>query len=286
MSIRGTMLYSLYVVGLGAIPRNLQIPDHYWISSYEKYALKGNQHIISTTPEEPTGLTNVTWPLRKFFGTFTELWDYAVDGPLIAGAYFVEKALRGDFHSAVTLAKENVRSLKEHNVVYDQELNKLEPVAQLMVELVKLSLSISSDLQAEITQTKEVTQKLQKEVQEITEARKEIDLEAVKEAAEKVAKYVKAHLKDDQFVEKLKQNDARLEGAQSQLDEAVKKLQTAQKKYEENLETLESLWSQYEELGVEQTTYVKQVQSQVEQLIRQRTPTPQGSYVRTVEVNV
>ncbi len=268
------------------VPRDLQIPENYWISTYARHALAGNQHIASTTPEEATGLTNVTWPLRKMFGTLTELWDYAIDRPVIAGAYVVEKAIRGDFHSAVTLAKENVRSLQEHNVVYDQQLKELEPVTIMMVQLVQLSLAISQDLQAEITETEETTLQLQREVQEITAARKLVDLQAVQDAAEKVATYVKTHLTDEQFVEKLKRNDLRFERAQSQLDKAIQRLQNAQEKYDKNLQTLTELWSDYEALGDEQTAEVKILQSQVEQLIRQRTSTPVVPHGRDIEVKV
>lgn len=280
------LAFPLFVASLRIIPEDPQIPENYWISTYARHALSGNRHIVSTTPEESTGVMNVTWPLRKIFGTFTELWDYAVDRPLIAGVYVIEKALRGDFHSAVILAQENVRSLKEHNVVYDDQLKKLEPITELMVELVKTSLSISEGLQAEITETEITRAQLQREVEEITAARKEIDLESVRDAAEKVASYVKTHLTDEAFIEKLKLNDERFQRAQQQLDAALVKLETAQEKYEENLRTLEALWSEYEDLGVEQTAQVKLLQSQVEQLIRKHTSTPLVTHGYHVEVNV
>ncbi len=84
-----------YMTLLRVIPRETEVPDHYWTALYAKQAFK-NKAIIESTPAEPTGLTDVTWPFRKVFGEFTRVFDHAVDGPLVTLAINFERWVRGD----------------------------------------------------------------------------------------------------------------------------------------------------------------------------------------------
>lgn len=100
-----------YMALLRVIPRETEVPDHYWTALYAREVFK-NKAIIESTPAEPTGLTDVTWPVRKVFGEFTRFFDHTVEGPLVTVATELERWIRGDVQSAVQMAEKNLEALK------------------------------------------------------------------------------------------------------------------------------------------------------------------------------
>ncbi len=221
-----------YMALIRVIPRETEVPDHYWTALYANQAFK-NKAIIESTPAEPQGLTDVTWPLRKVFGEFTRFFDHAVDGPFVSLAYNVEKWVRGDVQSAVEMAEKNLEALIAQNAVYEEELKRLEPISMKIGKLVELAMSLQKGFATES--------------------------DAI-EAATIVADFV---------MERLKPTEERLERISAQLDAAVEKLEKVKQVYEEKLKILSALMEEYHQLGGECSEQVKLIQSRAEDFLKQ-----------------
>lgn len=230
-----------YMALLRVIPRETEVPDHYWTAVYARQAFK-NKAIIDSIPAEPSGLTDVSWPFRKVFGEFTRVFDHAVDGPLITLAINFERWMRGDVQSAVQMAEKNLEALKAQNAAYDDELKRLAPINERISKLVELAMSLQKGFS--------------------------LDNDVV-EAATIIAKYVEKTLTDPKFMERLKTTEERIERISTQLDAAVEKLETAKKAYEEKLKILSDLMEEYHQLGGECSEQVKLIQSHAEQFLQE-----------------
>ncbi len=265
---RGSLAIA-FMFALEFVPRGFKIPDNYHTSLFAQTVLSTNQRIIDATPMRSTGLTDVTWPFKKIFGVSTILFNYAVAEPIAALAYNIEKLVRGDFKSGVYLAEENAELLKEHNITYQEELEKLEPVAQTMVRIIQFADSLTDKISNQNENQTNTNTLLENEVREILQVRQEIDLDRAYDAAEKVAKYIITTLNDPQFIKNLTSYNQRLTKILETQSLATEKLQNAEKGYKEKLDQLSQLINEYEQLGGQLEKGVKNYQQGAEERIKQ-----------------
>ena len=278
-------LCALGIMALKQLPWDVDNnPPHYWISKYVETSLKVNKQIIDSTPSRPTGLTNFSWPFMKMFCEGIRAFNL-IEGPIVNALGLIEKTLRGDFSSTVRLAKQNLQSLKDHNVVYQEKLDKLEPIARAMVDIIALSETLSETTSKESERHTTAIAALEKEIEDITHARKEIDLAKVREAAEKVALYIQTTLNQPDFVKKLTIIDKRLTKIQEALTEATAQLQEAEKSHTQKLDQLSSLMKEYEDLGRQREESLKIYQSQAQRVVEKFTPKQETSYELTITVS-
>lgn len=267
-----------YAVSLPFVPRDIKIPEHYWISTY---ACRILAELATTPPTDPVKLTRVTWLWTELMRCTITLLKYTLIEPLIALAYLIEMTIRWDFQSATQMGEENVQAMKTVIGEYKADLDRLKPVARTVVEIENLARRIIEGFEVEIQQSEATIAALEQQVCDIMEARKLINVEALQEAARKVSVYVQQTLSDPAFLQKLEIDDQRYVNIEIKLEESIERLTKARDKLHQKLQTLEALMVKYERLGYERTTHIEALKRKAESLIRQFTITPERYVTHT-----
>lgn len=240
----GFMLYLRYV------PRDEKVADHYYVSIYANYVFR-NKALIAATPSAPKSLTDAVWVVRKLACEYVRLFDYVISQPLLFVLHNIEKFLRGDFHSAVRMGTDNLKTLQAQNCVFALELNRLEPIVKKMLELQKFAEGLSNELSSQNRSHEDAIAACSEQVKAIMGAREAFHPEKIIEAAKKVAAYVQETLNNPEFLESLKTDDGRLARITKNLEAARCKLEQAKIQYEEKLRLLSTLMREYTALGGE-----------------------------------
>jgi hypothetical protein len=111
-----------YGASLPLIPRDIKIPDHYWISTHVQQMLV---ELAAAPPADPAKLTHVTWLCSEFIRHYTVLLKYALIEPLIAFAYMIEWLWRSYFTPVNQMSEQNLQELQASNHVFGTQLESL-----------------------------------------------------------------------------------------------------------------------------------------------------------------
>jgi hypothetical protein len=283
MSLQPTHLAGLAatLAALRLVPDQLKIPDHYWISTFAQKTVGENQRVIDAIPSAPAGLTDVTWPFLNTTKQLLAASNHVFYKPLVAIAALVEQTVRGDFGSSVEMSEKNLEALKAQNVVYEEELKKLTPVADLLVRITEMAQEHAQKLSVENAEAKESVELRSKQVEAILEARKDIDVDAAMQSLEKVVSIALKTLEDPTLIRKLKTNAERLEKNEQDLAAAEKDLTEASDLFQEKTDQLKKLMGEYEQLGAEEVDIFDQLQKQGKSVL-ERAKTLQSSHQMAV----
>lgn len=267
LTVKDIAALTAYLTALRYVPQDLQFPKHYLISKIANSELSKNRVVIEATPNEPTGWSDIAWPIKKIVGEAIRGFDYAVERPLFAIGLLVEKTIRGDFDSSVSMAENNLAVLRKQNITYDEELKKLAPIADLVLRIVEAAKQETDALALQNLQTEEGIALRNKQIENISEALQKIDLEIATQAIEKITAAAQKALSSPHLVRNLKTNTTRLEKAEKDLQDAKESLIRARDTLEQKTSCLEELMQRAETLSLEQDAVFKKLKSQGEALL-------------------
>lgn len=243
-----------------------RIPKHYFVGKYAHSALPINQGTIQSIPDQPARLLDVSWPIQKIYAASITCLDW-VETSTAALSLLVEKAVRGDTDSSVLMAEKNLEALKEQNVVYEKELQKLTPIADLIMRIIKAAEHATGELALENLEIAEKIKLKEKQVQDITEALQTINIETVMEALEKITAAAQKALANPSFIEDLSIDIERLEEAEQELNATQASLKQTEALLQEKVSYLEELRVEAQDLGLQQEEVFKQIQAKVVDLV-------------------
>ncbi len=217
----------------------------------------------------------MSWPFLNGFRHLTNLTKYALLDPALFLGSTIESLLYGSTPSTTEVVEKNIQALLEQNKIYQEQLDQLESTAATVLSLTEMAHTLTEEYNQEIIEDENKLKALQLQLQEIVDARAQINIGEVYASAQKVTDYILTHLNDPTFIENLKLNDQRMTKILTQLDTAHFKLAHAQKTYEEKISEIESLTNEYTKLGQDLkehlAIYKKQAENRIQKL---NTPTP------------
>lgn len=164
------------------------------------------------------------------------IFNYFIEEPVRTVAIGFEAAVRKDFDASLRKERQERLLLEERRRVCDEEMESLKPAIELMDRITQMA------------------------NQEISITGKEGDLEAAREAIEKVARAAQETLTNPNVVEELKNNVRRLEMAQDDLKEAEALLEQARDQFQAKLGRLTQLIGDCERLDLVQDENYKRAQ--------------------------
>lgn len=234
-------------------------PKHYLFGQYAHYSLPINQSYLEAPEREPSGLLDVTWPIEKLWGNTVALVNDIVEKPVIALGLLVERTIRGDFESSVLMAEKNLEKLKEHNIEYEKEIQRLIPVADLVIRVLNAANDLTGEVALANLELAKGNQLKEQQLQEMTETLRTINIDATMDVLDKICAAAQKALTNPNFIKNLEINIDRLKKAEEQLNDAQASLERAQATLDQKTTRLKELLEEATSLGIEKNQLLIQV---------------------------